>query len=567
MTARMRTSPGTAAGRSERPALPDRVRGSALFADIAGFTPLTEALANELGPQRGAEELTANIGRVFHAVIDELDALRRQRHLLRGRRHHLLDRRRRRRPGVRRGARRCRRRSARTGADRHARRHRGPARDEGRSRGRRRAPVRRRRPGHPADRRPRRAAHRRPRRGGAPRREGRGRARSVGGGVPRRTASCSATLRDDEISGRDVRGRPRPARGRGAASPATSRRRSPRSSSGRGCCPRSTSGCGPAAASSWPSSGRPSRCSSASAASTTTTTTTRSRSSTTFVRRAQRIMTGYGGNVLQLTLGDKGAYLYGVFGSPLAHEDDAARAAAAALELRDLEQTTAAREIQVGMTQGRLRSGTYGHEMRRTFVCLGDAVNLAARLMSAAPRERIFVAGPVREAAGEAFIWERLPDLKVKGKAEPGRGLVAERIARAGLAPQDPVRARPRRAPAGARGARGSAGRCDRRAGPGRRHRGRGRHGQVPAGRGVRAQRPPARPHRRVRRVPGVRHEHAATSSGARSGAACSGSRTRTPTSGRSRLSSAGSRRSTRPRCARAAAGARASGCRSPTRT
>ncbi len=108
-----------------------------------------------------------------------------------------------------------------------------------------------------------------------------------------------------------------------------------------------------------------------------------------------------------------------MFGSPLAHEDDAARAAAAALELRDLEKTTAAREIQVGMSQGRLRSGTYGHEMRRTFVCLGDAVNLAARLMSAAPRERIYVSGPVREAAGEAFIWERLPDLKLKGKADP----------------------------------------------------------------------------------------------------------------------------------------------------
>ena len=56
-----------------------------------------------------------------------------------------------------------------------------------------------------------------------------------------------------------------------------------------------------------------------------------------FVGKAQEILDGYGGNVLQLTLGDKGAYLYGVFGSPLAHEDDAARAAAAALELRDLE--------------------------------------------------------------------------------------------------------------------------------------------------------------------------------------------------------------------------------------
>ena len=53
--------------------LPDRVHGAALFADISGFTALTEALAVELGPQRGAEELTANLNRVFHAIIAELD--------------------------------------------------------------------------------------------------------------------------------------------------------------------------------------------------------------------------------------------------------------------------------------------------------------------------------------------------------------------------------------------------------------------------------------------------------------------------------------------------------------
>ena len=53
--------------------MPDRVRGAALFADISGFTALTEALADELGPQRGAEELTANLNRVFHSLIAELE--------------------------------------------------------------------------------------------------------------------------------------------------------------------------------------------------------------------------------------------------------------------------------------------------------------------------------------------------------------------------------------------------------------------------------------------------------------------------------------------------------------
>ena len=57
-----------AAGRD----LPDRTHGAALFADISGFTPLTEALVRELGPQRGAEELTRYLNLVYDALIDEL---------------------------------------------------------------------------------------------------------------------------------------------------------------------------------------------------------------------------------------------------------------------------------------------------------------------------------------------------------------------------------------------------------------------------------------------------------------------------------------------------------------
>lgn len=138
-----------------------------------------------------------------------------------------------------------------------------------------------------------------------------------------------------------------------------------------------------------------------------------------FVRRAQRVFAHYGGNLLQLTLGDKGAYLYAVFGSPHAHEDDAARAAMAALEVVALDRETAAREIQIGIAHGRLRSGTYGHAMRRTFVCLGDAVNLAARLMSKAAPGQVLVAEAVRNMAGDGFLWDRLPEITVKGKAEP----------------------------------------------------------------------------------------------------------------------------------------------------
>ncbi len=138
-----------------------------------------------------------------------------------------------------------------------------------------------------------------------------------------------------------------------------------------------------------------------------------------FVVRSQRVIDGYGGAALQLTLGDKGAYLYAVFGSPIAHEDDAARACAAALDVLAIEQETAVSDIQIGIAEGRLRSGTYGHERRRTFCCLGDAVNLAARLMTSAAPGSIVVADSVQRLAADRFDWHRLPDLKVKGKKAP----------------------------------------------------------------------------------------------------------------------------------------------------
>jgi class 3 adenylate cyclase len=53
--------------------LPNRTTGAALFADISGFTPLTEALRNSLGPRRGAEELTKRLEIVYTTLIAEIE--------------------------------------------------------------------------------------------------------------------------------------------------------------------------------------------------------------------------------------------------------------------------------------------------------------------------------------------------------------------------------------------------------------------------------------------------------------------------------------------------------------
>ena len=53
--------------------LPEHSTGAALFADISGFTNLTEALRESLGSRRGAEELTRHLDAVYAALITEVE--------------------------------------------------------------------------------------------------------------------------------------------------------------------------------------------------------------------------------------------------------------------------------------------------------------------------------------------------------------------------------------------------------------------------------------------------------------------------------------------------------------
>ncbi|HEY5649988.1 MAG TPA: tetratricopeptide repeat protein, partial [Acidimicrobiia bacterium] len=137
-----------------------------------------------------------------------------------------------------------------------------------------------------------------------------------------------------------------------------------------------------------------------------------------FIRQVQAVLTRYDGTLMQLTLGDKGAYLFAALGSPRAHEDDAERAIRAASEIVELEHSTAVDGIRAGVATGRVFSGTYGHSMRRTFTCLGDPVNLAARLMGLAGSGEVLVLDRVADTGGDRFEWEERNGLSLKGKVE-----------------------------------------------------------------------------------------------------------------------------------------------------
>ncbi len=136
-----------------------------------------------------------------------------------------------------------------------------------------------------------------------------------------------------------------------------------------------------------------------------------------YIRWVQSILTRYDGALIQLTTGDKGSYLYATFGAPIAHDDDAGRAAAAALALRTPSSDLAIASSQIGLAQGRMRVGAYGSEMRRTYGVLGDATNLAARLMTQAASGQVLLSPAVTSEISASHRTEAAGDVTLKSGA------------------------------------------------------------------------------------------------------------------------------------------------------
>lgn len=139
-----------------------------------------------------------------------------------------------------------------------------------------------------------------------------------------------------------------------------------------------------------------------------------------WITGAQRVLQQHGGVLLELILGDKGSYLYAAFGAAQAHEDDTPRALRAALVLRTLfDDGSPGAGAHIGMASGTLRVGGYGGRSRQSFGAQGDAVNAAARLMGLAQRGEILTSGRLRGAGAREFALQARPPIALKGRAEP----------------------------------------------------------------------------------------------------------------------------------------------------
>jgi class 3 adenylate cyclase len=135
---------------------------------------------------------------------------------------------------------------------------------------------------------------------------------------------------------------------------------------------------------------------------------------------------GEGGIVNQIV----GDGLMAIFGAPLPREDHRRRAVLAACQMVELislfneEQTAREKlciEIGIGIASGPVVAGYTGTIHRVTYTCVGDTVNIAARLEAHTKilSSPILIDENTQRGLGDGIAVEAQGELQVKGKTQP----------------------------------------------------------------------------------------------------------------------------------------------------
>ncbi|MBI5543621.1 MAG: protein kinase [Deltaproteobacteria bacterium] len=113
-----------------------------------------------------------------------------------------------------------------------------------------------------------------------------------------------------------------------------------------------------------------------------------------------------------------------LFGAPKSHEDDPERAVRCALDIqRSLEEVfrtlSCPLSVRIGVYAGEVLAGGVGGQGRMDYTVIGDTVNVAQRLQSAAAIGKILVSRAVYELTRQAIGYRDLPSITVKNRREP----------------------------------------------------------------------------------------------------------------------------------------------------
>eukprot|EP00468_Gymnochlora_sp_CCMP2014_P001612 CAMPEP_0167741370 /NCGR_PEP_ID=MMETSP0110_2-20121227/821_1 /TAXON_ID=629695 /ORGANISM="Gymnochlora sp., Strain CCMP2014" /LENGTH=603 /DNA_ID=CAMNT_0007625419 /DNA_START=120 /DNA_END=1927 /DNA_ORIENTATION=+ len=140
------------------------------------------------------------------------------------------------------------------------------------------------------------------------------------------------------------------------------------------------------------------------------------------IMAVQKAVYKYEGSLNKFLMDDKGSTLIAVFGlPPLAHENDPERGLLSSIQIcTQLHQRNLVPSI--GVTTGTAFCGVIGTRNRREYSILGDTVNLAARLMSHAEKKiggGVLCDEATHYASKKRLKFTKLREIMVKGKSKP----------------------------------------------------------------------------------------------------------------------------------------------------
>ncbi|MFC1951113.1 tetratricopeptide repeat protein [Chloroflexota bacterium] len=128
----------------------------------------------------------------------------------------------------------------------------------------------------------------------------------------------------------------------------------------------------------------------------------------------------YGGILVGMDLNTKGHKLLIVFGTPIAHEDDDERSILCALDMQQQVANSGLPFVQrIGINTGYVFSGELGYTARKEYTVMGDEVNLTARIMVVAEQGQILISDSTYPKISNKFDFEKLKPVVVKGKEQP----------------------------------------------------------------------------------------------------------------------------------------------------
>ena len=142
----------------------------------------------------------------------------------------------------------------------------------------------------------------------------------------------------------------------------------------------------------------------------------------------RRIITKYGGVVNKVDSYAVGHRIMAFFGAPRAHVDDPERTVRAALEMQEAMAAFAELDTscgffflkqRIGVNTGLVFAGNVGSPTRPEYSVMGGAVNLAARLMAVAADGQVLINQSTARQAGDAFLLHEQEPVRVKGISLP----------------------------------------------------------------------------------------------------------------------------------------------------